>query len=112
MVPEDTFQPQSFQAVVCDLSERGAMISADLPEATYRKLLHATRYCRLEFLDEPDLPDRVIGKAVYIQPVSKQGRVEYRIGLFFEEVSAQTAENLRRFVAKTLDAQLKGPPQR
>jgi hypothetical protein len=112
VVPEETFSPQVHPAIVCDVSERGAMVVADFPEATYRALLTATRYCRLKFLDEPQLPDRVIGKAVYFQPVTKPGRVEYKVGLFFEEMPPAALERLRRFVAKKLAEEQAGPPAR
>jgi hypothetical protein len=105
MLPEQTFQPQSHDGFVCDLSERGAMVVLELPENTYRQLLQTTRYCRVGFQDEPGLPDKIIGKAVYIQPVTRPNRMEYRIGLFFEDTPPVVLEQLKVFVDRLLTAQ-------
>lgn len=101
MVPEATFQPRMHQATVLDLSEKGAMLHALLSEETYRELLQGLRYCRLTFTDEPRLPSRLIGSAVYFQPISHPShRTEYRMGLFFDEISASDQDKLRTFIER------------
>ncbi len=102
MVPEATFQPRLHEATVLDLSEKGAMIHALLSEETYHELLQGLRYCRLTFADEPRLPSRLIGTAVYFQPISHPGkRTEYRMGLFFDEISASDQDKLKAFIERT-----------
>jgi hypothetical protein len=100
MVPEDTFQPQMYDAVVSDLSERGAMVNVGLPDDTYRQLIHKTRYCRIGLTEEdPDLPHRIIGKAVWIQRESSDVNT-YRIGLYFDEVPPATVTQIRKYLER------------
>jgi hypothetical protein len=98
LVPEATFQPALFKAIVSDLSERGAMVRVELDQDTYRHMLQRTRFCRLTF-DQDGLPGKLIGKAVWIQPQDKSadGRI-YKIGLFFEDCPTHVCEQLRHFV--------------
>ena len=106
MVPEATFQPRVHEATVLDLSERGAMIRSMLSADTYRELLHNPRYCRISLTDEPDLPQRLIGKAVYFQPITHPGMpTEYRIGLFFEEIAEADQTRIRAYIEKKLAEQ-------
>ena len=101
MVPEATFQPRMHYATVLDLSEKGAMLHALLSEETYRELLQGLRYCRLTFIDEPRLPLRLIGSAVYFQPISHPSKqTEYRMGLFFDEISTADQTILRDFIER------------
>jgi hypothetical protein len=100
VVPEETFAPQVFEAVVCDLSEGGAMVAVNLSDSVYRRMLQATRYVRLTFAgDHPGLP-RLIGRAVYMQPISKGAATEYRIGLCFEDLPAESRGMLRTYLAE------------
>lgn len=98
LVPEATFQPALFNAEVCDLSERGAMISVALDHQTYVALLQRTRYCRLALPAGEGLPARIIGKAVWIQPVGRGEQKTYRIGLFFDEIEDRTAEQIKAYI--------------
>lgn len=98
LVPEATFQPALFMAEVCDLSERGAMVNVCLDHQTYVALLQRTRYCRLALPAGEGLPDRIIGKAVWIQPVGRGDEKTYRIGLFFDEIDDRTAEQIKAYV--------------
>jgi hypothetical protein len=98
LIPEETFQPVIHKATVTDLSERGAMVQVELKEDIYRTLLQKTRYCRLTFLNVPSLPDKIIGKAVWIQPEGSISHTKYKIGLFFEELPEKIAEQLRTYV--------------
>lgn len=102
LIPEETFQPIVHDVQVCDLSERGAMVEFTSHEATVKALLRATRYCRLSFHAVPDLPERVIGKAVWVQPIGAGETVKCRLGLFFEQAPDETIAKLRAFVEKRL----------
>lgn len=102
LIPEETFQPTVQNARVCDLSERGAMIELVTQEATVKALLRATRYCRLSFVNCPDLPPKVIGKAVWVQPVGSGPNIKCRLGLFFEQISPEVLDQLRSYVEKRL----------
>lgn len=70
------------------------MVKVSLPEQLYTKLLKRVRHCRLYF-DDPALPERVVGKAVWIQPSPGS---DVRIGLFFEDCPEPTTEKLRQFL--------------
>ena len=98
VVPEDTFAPQVCDALVCDISAGGLMVAVRLSENVYRNLLHATRYVRVAFKEEPNLPRRLIGRAVYIQPISQGEATEYRIGVSFDEISAEDRARLQAYV--------------
>jgi hypothetical protein len=102
LVPEETFQPIVHDVRVCDLSERGAMVEFSTHESTIKALLRATRYCRLSFQSEPSLPEKVIGKAVWVQPIGSGETVQCRLGLFFEEPPAEVLAKLRAYVEKRL----------
>jgi hypothetical protein len=112
MIPEETFQPIIHDAVVIDVSERGAMVKVQTSEETVRALLRATRYCRLSFHHHPDLPEKVIGKAVWIQPESRGETVFCRLGLYFDESSGEVVAKLGEFVNKMLQTQASPPEAR
>lgn len=102
LIPEETFQPIVQNVRVCDLSERGAMVEFETQESTVRALLRATRYCRLSFNDPEALPEKVIGKAVWVQPIGAGETIRCRLGLFFEEVSSDIVQKLRCYVERRL----------
>jgi hypothetical protein len=101
LIPEETFQPMIHNVRVCDLSERGAMAEFETHETTVKTLLRATRYCRLSFHEE-GLPQKVIGKAVWVQPIGTGDTVKCRLGLFFEDAPETTVATLRAYVEKRL----------
>lgn len=98
LIPESTFQPIVHSAIVTDLSERGAMVKLRLDDEVYRTLLQKTRYCRLAFRGTKEIPEKLIGKAVWIQPEQHGQETTYKIGLFFEDIPQALAEHLRAFV--------------
>jgi c-di-GMP-binding flagellar brake protein YcgR len=110
VVPEDTFAPRICEAVVCDISAGGAMVAVRLPEELYSTLLHATRYVRITFRDEELLPHRLIGRAVYIQPISQGERREYRIGVCFDEIAAADRARVQAYVDRLLGTQAPDSP--
>ena len=98
LIPEQTFQPTMHDARVLDISERGALVALSLQADTYRAMLQQPRYCRIQFIDRTDLPDKVMGKAVWIQPETFHGTTTYKIGLFFENIADDDLAKLRTFV--------------
>ncbi|MGI8908673.1 MAG: PilZ domain-containing protein [Candidatus Sumerlaeaceae bacterium] len=98
LLPEATFQPLNFPCIIRDLSERGAMVEVDLDTETYRMLLQKTRFCRVNFPAGNDIPERVVGRSVWIQPEGKGETRTFKIGLFFEDCPAVIVEQLRSFV--------------
>ncbi len=106
LIPEHTFRPVDYDCEVLDISERGAMINVRLSPDNYGAMLQKTRYCRLEFYDEANLPDKVTGRAVWLQPQGKEDERIYRIGLFFEDCPAEIVSGLRRFVDKIKTSQV------
>lgn len=99
LVPEETFNPINHDATVCDISERGMMIRVEFTEDLRRQLLHKMRYCRVRLKDVPDLPDKLTGQAVWIDPAPKGEAGMLRVGLYFSDVDEQVIERLRAFVA-------------
>jgi hypothetical protein len=99
LIPENTFQPKEFECHVEDMSERGAMLTVLLDPETYSSMLQKTRYCRLTF-DHPELPTRVTGRAVWLQPHGRDKERVYKIGLFFEDCPTDIVVALRGFVNK------------
>ena len=98
VVPEDTFAPQVCDAVVCDISVGGLMVAAKLKEEVYRDLLHAMRYVRVTFADGVPLPRRLIGRAVYIQPITHGEGREYRVGVSVDEISPADRAQLQAYM--------------
>jgi hypothetical protein len=103
LIPEATFQPIHFPCVIRDLSERGAMVEVNLNNETYRMLLQKTRFCRLVLPAGHGLPDRVVGRSVWIQPEGKGDDLKYKIGLFFEDCPAAIVEQLRGYLQYVRD---------
>lgn len=102
LVPEQTFQPTVHDARVLDMSERGALVVMALTGDVYRSLLQQIRYCRLQFTEADELPHRMIGKAVWIQPESRGGAMQYKLGLFFEDIPDDELVRLRAFIDKLI----------
>lgn len=102
LIPEETFQPIVHDVRIHDLSERGAMVEFTTPESTVKALLRATRYCRLSFHDCDDLPEKIIGKAVWVQPIGAGETVRCKLGLFFEEAAPEVIAKVRCYVEKRL----------
>jgi hypothetical protein len=100
LVPEDTFRPVLNEATLLDLSEKGAMVLVELDEEVYRSLLRKTRYCRIELSGHAELPEKLVGKAVWIQPERTSGRNTYRIGMFFEDMPDPLVGRLRSYLAR------------
>lgn len=84
-------------ALVCNLTERGAMVKLDLPQELYHMLLVKPRYCRLQFNATRDLPQQVLGKAVWVQPESSRDSSQFKIGVFFERCSEAAKVQLRMY---------------
>jgi len=103
LIPEHTFSTQMFPSRVCNISERGAMAIIDLDPEIGALLLHKTRYCRICF-SESELPPKVQGRAVWIEPQkgAPPGKERYRIGIFFENVTDIDQVKLQTFVAAAL----------
>ena len=110
LIPENTFRPVDYDCEVLDLSERGAMLNVKLSPENYSAMLQKTRYCRLEFADTTALPDKVTGRAVWLQPQGKEDERRYRIGLFFEDCPAEIVSGLRRFVDSIKKSQVSSSP--
>ena len=100
LIPEDTFQPLNFPCTIRDLSERGAMVEVQLNPDIYRMLLQKTRFCRLNFPAGLGMPDRVVGRSVWIQPEGKGEVRNFKIGLFFEDCPTAIMEQLRAFLER------------
>lgn len=98
LIPEQTFRPVTNDCEVIDLSERGAMLNVRLPAENYSQMLQKTRYCRLEFNGIDALPDKITGRAVWLQPQGNDDQRTYRIGLFFEDCPAEIVSALKQFV--------------
>lgn len=101
IIPENTFQPIDFDSVVVDLSECGALAVVRLDPETYSALLQKTRYCRLTFISpEEDLPAKITGRAVWIQPQGRDTMRNYRIGLYFEDCPQPILDKLKLYISK------------
>lgn len=109
LIPEHTFRPVDYECEVLDLSIRGAMVNVHLTHDNYRLMLQKTRYCRLEFIGADALPDRITGRAVWLQPQGKEDNRVYRIGLFFEDCPEQIVSGLQNFIDSFRRSEV-GPP--
>lgn len=98
LIPEQTFRPLELDCEILDISERGAMINVRLEPKNYSLMLQKTRYCRLNFAGAIDLPVRVTGRAVWLQPQGKDENRTYKIGLFFEDCPEEIVTILRNYV--------------
>lgn len=98
LIPENTFRPIEYDCEVLDISERGAMVNVCLAPETYSMMLQKTRYCRLTFSGIDHLPDKVAGRAVWLQPQGNDADRSYRIGLFFEDCPLEIVSALKNFV--------------
>jgi hypothetical protein len=98
LIPEHTFRPVDYECEVLDLSIRGAMVNVRLSPENYSLMLQKTRYCRLEFNGVDLLPDRVTGRAVWLQPQGNDDNRSHRIGLFFEDCPDEIVSALKTFV--------------
>ncbi len=107
LIPENTFRPLEYDCEVMDLSERGAMINVSLAPETYSLMLQKTRHCRLAFSGIDHLPDKVAGRAVWLQPQGNDEQRCYRIGLFFEDCPAEIVNSLKAFVSSVAVPQVK-----
>jgi hypothetical protein len=74
------------------------MLNVRLSAENYSLMLQKTRYCRLEFYDVENLPERVTGRAVWLQPQGKDEDRTFRIGLFFEDCPSEIVSGLRKYV--------------
>lgn len=109
LIPEQTFQPVNYDCEVIDLSERGAMVNVQLTPENYSMMLQKTRYCKIDFGGIDDLPNRVTGRAVWLQPQGNNENRIYRIGLFFEDCPPEIVSALKTFVESLKKSQV-GPP--
>ena len=107
IIPELTFQPRPSEARILDISEKGALIVVPFNAETRHLLMQETRYCRLQISNAPELPDRLIGAAVWIQPEGHGDQKSIKIGLYFENLAEDAVEKLRAFVEKQSTA--RGP---
>lgn len=98
LIPEQTFRPITQNCEVVDISERGAMINVQISPESYTQMLRKTRYCRLEFPDHDELPKKVTGRAVWLQPQGPEENRFYRVGLFFEDCPPEIVSALRTFI--------------
>lgn len=98
LIPEHTFRPLELDCEILDISERGAMVNVRLTPENYSLMLQKTRYCRLNFAGAVDLPARVTGRAVWLQPQGKDEGRTYKIGLFFEDCPEEIVTILRNYV--------------
>lgn len=108
LIPEHTFRPVDYDCEVLDLSIRGAMVNLRLSADNYSLMLQKTRYCRLEFSGIDNLPDKVTGRAVWLQPQGKEEDRIHRIGLFFEDCPDEIVSALKTFVDSLKKSQV-GP---
>lgn len=74
------------------------MINVCLAPETYSMMLQKTRYCRLVFAGIDHLPEKVAGRAVWLQPQGNDSERSYRIGLFFEDCPVEIVSALKSFV--------------
>lgn len=109
LIPEHSFRPVDYECEVMDLSIRGAMVNVRLSPENYSMMLQKTRYCRLDFTGVDYLPDRVTGRAVWLQPKGKEDDRSYRIGLFFEDCPDQIVSALKTFVDSLKQSQAAPP---
>lgn len=105
LIPEETFQPVLFSAKLLTISEDGALVEVALDEHSYRALLNTTRYCRLKIVNQPELPPKLICKAVWIQPEARAEGTIYKIGLMFEELEEDSAAHLRAYIERLMKEQ-------
>jgi len=98
LIPELTFRPVEQDCEVLDISERGAMVNMRLSQETYSLMLQKTRYCRLELDNVTGLPQRITGRAVWLQPQGNDENRNYKIGLFFEDCPPEIVSALRAYV--------------
>lgn len=99
LIPEETFQPFVHEAIVCDLSERGALVKVRVHPQLQPQLIQNTCYCRLKIQGVPELPDKIIGVAVWIKPETMHGVTIHKMGLYFDHCPDETTAKLRKFVA-------------
>ena len=98
LIPEETFSPVTNGCEVIDISERGAMVQISLAPESYSQMLQKTRFCRLEFQDTHNLPKRLTGRAVWLQPQGSLQNRSYKVGLFFEDCPPEIVSQLQNYV--------------
>lgn len=106
LIPEQTFHPVDYDCEVMDLGIRGAMVNVRLSPENYSMMLQKTRYCRLEFRGIDNLPEKVTGRAVWLQPKGKDDDRSHRIGLFFEDCPDEVVSALKTFLESLKKSQI------
>lgn len=101
LISEENTRVEADNAAITDLNERGAMVEAFLTDHVYRGLLKKPRYCFIGFKGNPELPDKVVGKAVWIQPLTMSEKSLYRVGIFFENCPEQTVRKFLGFLERS-----------
>lgn len=98
LIPEEALGLPPYECTVCDLSERGALVLTTVPDQVVPQLLRGIRHCRLRLKDNPGLPERITGRAVWIQPETSGSSINIKLGLFFEDCSEDTVIQLRTYL--------------
>lgn len=84
--------------VVLDLTERGAMISAELPSPLRLELCKPETDCQIDFSGIPMLPITLLARCIWNQPIDRGNCTIYHIGLCFGEIHASHLHLLRQFI--------------
>ncbi len=97
-MPEETFSPRLIDATILNLSESGVKVEVSLPAEIYTSMLSKVRYCRVD-IDEPEeIACKIIGRAVWIQPRTRDGNTVCHIGLYFENAPEASTVKFQEYV--------------
>jgi hypothetical protein len=100
--PDQSPEPIWLSAVVCSISSTGLSFQTQLSRGTYAELLKTPRFCRVN-LSEPDLPNQLTAKVVWIQPESNTTKASFlcSLGLYFEGIGPDAHQQINEYI-KTL----------
>lgn len=102
ILPEDTFSPQTQDALILNISKSGLKLSLSDPNRSFfHKLTLPYRYIKVDF-PWPSIGERIelVGRVVWLNYIDKRKVLES--GLYFDKLTAEQTTNLSAFINNLL----------
>lgn len=103
IIPGQRIDTVLVDSMILDMSRRGVLLDVQFLQPTHRVLLSGLRFCRIVMVD-PDLPNLLVGKIVWIDQIGSEGVTRYNIGVYLEALSPHHELQLQEFVSRHLVA--------
>jgi hypothetical protein len=89
LIPEVSVIPMPIKCITVDLSERGILAEAEVSQDLAAAILGQKRIVRVQFA--PDVfPTKLVGTMAWTAQLNRGGKLVTRLGVFFEELDAET----------------------